>query len=88
MNEIWTAAIPIIISILTALGAYIVSRLNAKRAKEDTAKLREENVALKEKIDALDEFLASDDTEYYVTCPRCGKEICLNKLKIIARRGE
>ena len=44
--------------------------------------------AVEEKIDTLDEFLASDDTEYYVTCPNCNREICLNKLKIIARKGE
>lgn len=81
MNEIWTAAIPIIISILAALGTYIVSHINNKRMKE-------ENEVLKEKVDALDEFLASDDTEYYVTCPHCGTELCLNKLKIIAKKGE
>ena len=74
MQEILTAIIPAIIACLVALGSYVVGHINNKK--------------LKEKIDTLDEFLASDDTEYYVTCPHCGHEICLNKLKIIAKKGE
>lgn len=74
MNEILTAIIPAIIACLLALGSYIVGHINNKK--------------LKEKINTLDEFLASDDTEYFVTCPHCGHEICLNKLKIVARKGD
>lgn len=74
MNEILTAIIPAIIACLLALGSYIVSHIN--------------NNKLKEKINTLDEFLASDDTEYFITCPHCRHEVCLNKLKIIARKGE
>lgn len=74
MNEILTAIIPAIIACLLALGSYIVGHINNKK--------------LKEKINTLDEFLASDDTEYFVTCPYCGYEICLNKLKIVARKGD
>ena len=74
MQEVLTAIIPAAVACLIALGSYIVGHINNKR--------------LKEKIDTLDEFLASDDTEYYVTCPNCNREICLNKLKIIARKGE
>lgn len=73
MQEILTAIIHAIIACLVAIGSYIVGHINKK---------------LKEKIDTLGEFLASDDTEYYVTCPNCGHEICLNKLKIIAKKGE
>lgn len=74
MNEILTAIIPAIIACLLALGSYIVGHINNKK--------------LKEKINTLDEFLASADTEYFITCPHCGHEICLNKLKIVARKGE
>ena len=74
MQEILTALIPSIIACLVALGSYIVGYINNKKFKE--------------KIDTLNDFLSSDDTEYYITCPYCNKEICLNKLKIIAMKGD
>ena len=34
----------------------------------------------------LEEFINSDDTEYYIECPNCGNKIVLNKVKILVER--
>ena len=39
--------------------------------------------ALSKKIIALEDFFNSDETEYYVECPKCGNKIILNKVKIL-----
>lgn len=44
------------------------------------------NKKLKEKVTTLEEFINSDDTEYYIECPNCGNKIVLNKVKILVER--
>ena len=72
---------PYIVALAVAAITLVIASLNAKKAKI-------ENDKLKERIDTLEEFMASTDTEYYVECPHCGNKICLNKVKIIAKAKE
>lgn len=80
MQEILTAIGPYITTLLIAAIGFVITYINYRKKAIEMKEV-------KEKINTLDEFLSSDDTEYYVTCPNCGHEICLNKLKIIARKG-
>ena len=44
------------------------------------------NKKLREKVTTLEEFINSDDTEYYIECPNCKSKIVLNKVKILIER--
>ena len=44
------------------------------------------NKKLKDKVETLEEFINSDDTEYYIECPNCKSNIVLNKVKISIER--
>lgn len=44
------------------------------------------NKRLKDKVDTLEEFINSDDTEYYIECPNCKSKIILNKVKILVEK--
>ena len=44
------------------------------------------NKKLREKVTTLEEFINSDDTEYYIECPNCKSKIVLNKVKILVER--
>lgn len=44
------------------------------------------NKKLREKVTTLEEFINSDDTEYYIECPNCKSKIVLNKVKILVKR--
>lgn len=44
------------------------------------------NKKLKDRVITLEEFIASDDTEYYVECPICKSQIVLNKVKILVNK--
>lgn len=44
------------------------------------------NKKLKDRVITLEEFIASDDTEYYVECPNCKSKIVLNKVKILVNK--
>ena len=44
------------------------------------------NKKLREKVTTLEEFINSDDTEYYIECPNCGSKIVLNKVKILVEK--
>lgn len=44
------------------------------------------NKKLRDKVTTLEEFINSDDTEYYIECPNCGNKIVLNKVKILVER--
>ena len=44
------------------------------------------NKKLRDKVTTLEEFINSDDTEYYIECPNCGNKIVLNKVKILIER--
>lgn len=44
------------------------------------------SLKLKKKVSTLEEFINSDDTEYYVVCPNCKQKIVLNKVKILVNK--
>ena len=44
------------------------------------------NKKLRDKVSTLEEFINSDDTEYYIECPNCKSKIILNKVKILISR--
>ena len=46
------------------------------------------NKKLKDKISTLEDFINSDDTEYYIECPNCKSKIILNKVKILVNKQE
>ena len=46
------------------------------------------NKKLKDKVETLEDFINSDDTEYYVECPNCKSKIILNKVKILVNKQE
>ena len=46
------------------------------------------NKKLRDKISTLEDFINSDDTEYYIECPNCKSKIILNKVKILVNKQE
>ena len=72
MEQLYAALIASAISLIGALVAYLVSDLNNKKVKE--------------KLQTLEEFINSDDTEYYIECPNCKSRIVLNKVKILVSK--
>lgn len=44
------------------------------------------NKKLRDKVTTLEEFINSDDTEYYIECPNCKSKIVLNKVKILIEK--
>ena len=59
--------------VIAALG-YLFTYLNNKK--------------LKDRVITLEEFIASDDTEYYIECPNCKSKIVLNKVKILVNKDK
>ena len=72
MSELYTAIISASIAIIGAISAWAVSYLKTK--------------ALNKRLQTLEEFIASDDTEYYIECPNCKSKILLSKVKILINR--
>ena len=72
MEQLYAALIASAISVVGALVAYFVSYLNNKKVKE--------------KLQTLEDFINSDDTEYYIECPNCKSKIILNKVKILVSK--
>lgn len=46
------------------------------------------NKKLRDKVTTLEEFINSDDTEYYIECPNCKSKIILSKVKILINKQE
>lgn len=74
MNELYAALIAGAVAIIGALATYIVNTLKAKD--------------IKNRLSTLEEFINSDDTEYYIECPNCKSKITLNKVKILVNRQD
>ena len=72
MNELYTALIAGAVTIIGALVTYIVNSIKNKDVKN--------------RLDTLEEFINSDDTEYYIECPNCKSKIILNKVKILINK--
>lgn len=63
---------PILISLAIAIAGYLTAYFT--------------NLKLKKKLTTLEEFMNSDDTEYYIECPNCKSKIILNKIKIFTNK--
>ena len=63
-----------IIALAVAVVGYLISYFSNKR--------------LRDKVLTLEEFINSDDTEYYIVCPNCKSKIILNKVKILVNKQE
>ena len=72
MNELYAALIAAAITIIGALATYIVNNLKAKE--------------IKLRLKSLEEFINSDDAEYYIECPNCKSKIVLSKVKILVNK--
>ena len=72
MNELYTALIAGAVTIIGALVTYIVNSIKNKDVKN--------------RLDTLEDFINSDDTEYYIECPKCKSKINLNKVKILINK--
>ena len=69
MEQLYAALISGAIAIIGALSAFLVSYFKTK--------------SINKRLLSLEEFISSDDVEYYVECPNCGKKIILCKVKIL-----
>lgn len=69
MNELYGALIAASGVLISTLSGFLVAWMKSR--------------ALSKKIIALEDFFNSDDTEYYIECPKCGNKIVLNKVKIL-----
>lgn len=74
MNEIYAALIAAAVAIIGAVATYIVNNLKAKD--------------IRDRVETLEEFINSDDTEYYIECPNCKSKIILNKVKILINKQD
>ena len=63
-----------LIALAVAVVGYLISYFSNKK--------------LRDKVSTLEEFINSDDTEYYIECPNCTSKIILNKVKILVNKQE
>ena len=71
-QELLSALLAAAIAIIGAVATYVVNYLKNKQ--------------IKERLKTLEDFIASDETEYYVECPNCKNKIILNKVKILVNK--
>ena len=71
-QELLSALLAAAIAITGAVATYVVNYLKNKQ--------------IKERLKTLEDFIASDETEYYVECPNCKSKIILSKVKILANK--
>ena len=74
MEQLYAALIAAAITVIGALATYVANTFK--------------NKDIKKRIDSLEEFIASDDTEYYIECPNCKQKIVLSKVKILVNRDK
>lgn len=74
MSELYATLIASAGILVSALAGFLVSWMKSR--------------ALSKKIIALEDFFNSDETEYYVECPKCGNKIVLNKVKILYEKQQ
>lgn len=72
MEQLYTSLISAAITIIGAASAFLVSFLKTR--------------TLKKRLQSLEDFIASDETEYYIECPTCKSKILLNKVKILINK--
>ena len=71
-QELLSALLAAAIAIIGAVATYVVNYLKNKQ--------------IKERLKTLEEFIASDETEYYIECPNCKSKIILSKVKILVNK--
>ena len=71
-QELLSALLAAAIAIIGAVATYVVNYLKNKQ--------------IKERLKTLEDFIASDETEYYVECPNCKNKIILRKVKILVNK--
>ena len=71
-QELLSALLAAAIAIIGAVATYVVNYLKNKQ--------------IKERLKTLEDFIASDETEYYVECPNCKNKIILSKVKILVNK--
>lgn len=72
MDQLYTALIAAAISIIGAAAAFVSTWFKSR--------------ANNKRLATLEEFINSDDTEYYLECPNCGQKIVLSKVKILIEK--
>lgn len=68
MGELIAAIVAVSVSVVTAVGSLIVSKINRKKLQSD--------------LDGLREAINGADGDYFVMCPFCGKRIRLRDVKV------
>lgn len=68
METLLTALIPIAISVLSAIGGYVVTYFKVK--------------AMREELTSVIDHIKNGDHNYYVNCPSCGHKILLASVDI------
>ena len=74
MEQLYAALISAAIAVIGAISAFLVSYLKTK--------------SINKRLISLEEFINSEDVEYYVLCPECGNKIILNKVKILINQNK
>ena len=68
MGELVAAILAVSVSVVTAIGSLIVSKINRKKLQSD--------------LDGLREAINGADGDYFVMCPFCGKRIRLRDVQV------
>lgn len=74
MGELIAAIVAVGVSVVTAVGSLIVSKINRKKLQSD--------------LDGLREAINGADGDYFVMCPFCGKRIRLRDVQVYVEGGE
>ena len=72
MQELYAALIAAAVTVVGAIATYVVNHLKQK--------------TIAKRLDTLEQFINSEDTEYYIECPNCKSKIILNKVKILINK--
>ena len=73
MGELVAAILAVLVSVVTAIGSLIVSKINRKKLQSD--------------LDGLREAINGADGDYFVMCPFCGKRIRLRDVQVYVEEG-
>ena len=74
MGEPVAAIVAVLVSVVTAIGSLIVSKINRKKLQSD--------------LDGLREAINGADGDYFVMCPFCGKRIRLRDVQVYVEQAK
>lgn len=74
MSELVAAILAVSVSVVTAIGSLIVSKINRKKLQSD--------------LDGLREAINGADGDYFVMCPFCGKRIRLRDVQVYVEEAK